>query len=533
MSTLPAFGAAFARLSRLAQLNLVALAAGIVALSARLWPEWQGNPDLSHGFFMPVVFAILLWESRGNGPARFVRASRAAGIAVTLLLASALLSLVTAGLYAAAVDWSHALVSLTLTLSLVLFLSAALLVYAADDVRLFPFNWTVVVAIGLWLLVAPIPPGTYTRLTLSLQLWVSENVLHALHLFGIPAVRHGNIIELANTTVGVEEACSGVRSLISCVFAGWFFSATLVRRPFSRVLIILLAAPLALGMNFLRSLTLTLLSNQGVDISGQWHDLTGFAVLGVTAAVLGGIAVLMEHGSRPRPAKSGETYGTKSAPWYPPALASGLAIAVGLIIFFVRNTHPSVRQDQPVPELLALMPAAASGWEVKTSDLYQFSGTLQTNYLAQRRYTRGPANDATDITLYVAYWRAGQAPVSLVASHTPDACLPGSGWATLPTPEPRMKLALGNRPIPDAEYRLFQSGEYPQYVWFWHLYDGRPIRYQDPYSPAELLRIAWRYGFRHDGDQMFVRLSSNRPWSQIGQEPLVAELLGRLKPFGL
>lgn len=115
----------------------------------------------------------------------------------------------------------------------------------------------------------------------------------------------------------------------------------------------------------------------------------------------------------------------------------------GFIFFFVRNTHSSVRQNQPVPELLALMPAAASGWAVKTNELYQFSGTLQTDYLAQRRYTRVPANDATDITLDVAYWPDGQAPVSLVASHTPDACLPGSGWATLPTPEPRMKLTLG------------------------------------------------------------------------------------------
>ena len=53
---------------------------------------------------------------------------------------------------------------------------------------------------------------------------------------------------MANSTVGVEEACSGVRSLISCVFAGLFFSATLVRQPWARALIVLLAAPLALDL---------------------------------------------------------------------------------------------------------------------------------------------------------------------------------------------------------------------------------------------------------------------------------------------
>jgi hypothetical protein len=94
-------------------------------------------------------------------------------------------------------------------------------------------------------------------------------------------------------------------------------------------------------------------------------------------------------------------------------------------------------------------------------------------------------------------------------------------------------LVVGERAVADAEYRLFRSGDYPQHVWFWHLYDGRPIMYRDPYSPAELLRIAWRYGFRRDGDQVFVRFSSNRPWSQIANEPLVKELFGRLKTLGL
>jgi len=533
MNSTPAFFTVFRGLPLLARINLVALAAGVVALSARMWPEWRSNPDLSHGFFMPIVFFLLVWESRASGTRRFIKSGPAASIAFALLLVGGLLSLVAAGLYAASVDWSHALVSLSLTASLALFLTAALVAYSSNQVRLFHFNWTALVAIGLWLLTTPIPPGTYTRLTLGLQLWVSENVLSTLHLLGIPAIRHGNIIELANTTVGVEEACSGVRSLISCVFAGFFFSATLVRTFGTRALIILLAAPVALGMNFLRSLGLTLLSNSGVDIMGTWHDATGFAVLGVTAAMLGGLALLLERG---RPAKTDDP-APPAPPVFPrgamPGLAGAAATAALLVGFFVQNTRPSVRSDQPTPDLLAIVPPSAEGWDVRTSDLYQFSGTLQTSHLAQRRYSRGTGNGQTDITLYVAYWPAGQAPVSLVASHTPDACLPGSGWSALPTAAPRTQLVVADQAIPEAEYRIFQAGEYPQHVWFWHLYDGRTISYQDPYSPAELLRIAWRYGFRHDGDQVFVRLSSNRPWSQIADEPLVRELFARLKPLGL
>lgn len=530
----PSLTAELRRISAAGKFALAGLAVAAAALSVRLWPQWRHNPDLSHGLFMPVVFLLLVHEARSGTP-RYLRASGPSRFGFGALLLAGLLSLVAAGLYAAAVDWSHALVNLMLTLSLVFFLGAGLMVFARDSVRLIAFNWTAVVAIVLWLLSTPIPPGTYTRLTLTLQLGVSEAVLRSLHLLGIAAVRHGNIIDLANTAVGVEDACSGVRSLISCLFAAVFFSATLVRRIWARALILALAAPLALIMNFLRSLTLTLLANSGVDISGTWHDVTGFAVLGVTAALLGGLAVVLERGTnrnRPEAAAAPLVPTTRTtAPQV--ALATGLALAAALVALFVFNTRPANRAGATVPNLFALLPDHAAGWQVRTADLYSFSGTLQTEFLAQRNYQRDTPAGPTEIIIYVAYWQAGQAPVSLVASHTPDACWPGSGWAAVPLREPRIDLVVGGRTIPSAEHRLFEAESRPQHVWFWHLYDGHPLTYRDPYSALELLRMAWRYGFRGGGDQMFIRVSSNRPWAEIADEPLLAEFFAGTRALGL
>lgn len=532
MSPAVAFPPASARLPLLAKLNLIALAAGIGALSLRLWPAWRHNPDLSHGLFMPLIFFLLVHESRKHGTPRFLHPGGMARAGFVVLLFGGLLALVAAGLYAAAVGWSHALVNFMLTVSLALLLGAALVAYSGERARLIGFNWTAGVAVGLWLLSAPLPPGTYSRLTLTLQLWVSEAVLRSLHLLGIAAIRHGNIIEMARTAVGVEEACSGIRSLISCVFAGFLFSATLVRRPTARALIIGLSVPLALVMNFLRSLTLTLLANAGVNIAGTWHDATGFAVLGITAALLGGFALLLERGpSFQTPAP--ESLIARVTTGSQIALAAGLAAATALVVVFVLNTRPSVRHDVRVPDLMALLPASAEGWQVTTSDLYEFRGPLQTDHLAQRRYVKSIGPDRTELTLYVAYWQAGQAPVSLVATHTPDACWPGAGWTALQVDNPRAALTTEGRQLFDAEYRLFKTADYPQHVWFWHLYDGQPILYQDPYSPAALLRIAWRYGFRHDGDQLFVRVSSNRPWSDIAHEPVLAQFFARTRALGL
>ncbi|MBS0663411.1 MAG: exosortase/archaeosortase family protein [Verrucomicrobia bacterium] len=536
----PHYHPPFSALNRAVRISLVLLVALAATLIYLLWPHWRQNPDLSHGFFMPVIFLLLLAEAR-RSTARYLPAFAGQGLVVTGLLLAALLALAAGGLYAATLSWSHDLVAFTLTVAFVLFLGAALTVLASDPVRWIPLNWAAATAAGLWLLCAPIPPGTYSRLTLGLQLMVSENVLRTLHLLGIAAQRQGNIIQLATATVGVEEACSGVRSLVSCVFAGWFFSAMLVRRPASRAWLVVLAAPLALGMNFLRSLTLTLLANRGISIGGTWHDVTGFAVLGVTAVLLAGLAYLLE-GAPAQPATTAERPAPQTYPPFRPhtsslprqILAVGLLVALALVALFVVGTRPAVRADSPAPDLAAVLPAAAPGWEVNTNtDLYRFSETLHTELMAQRTYTR-PSDHGGDIVIvYLAYWRPGQASVSLVASHTPDACWPGSGWDAQPVARPRVRLPIGDRTLADAEMREFTSRGRTQNVWYWHLYDGHPLAHENPNSPRELLRLAWHYGFRRSGDQLFVRISSNRPWEEIRHEPFMESLFTRLQPMGL
>jgi len=103
-----------------------------------------------------------------------------------------------------------------------------------------PKLWPAVVAVALWPLSSPLPPGSYTRLALALQGGVTEAVTGALGFFGIAAHRDGNVIELARASVGVSEACSGVRSLVSCVVAGLFLSAVWVKRPWGRAILVVL-----------------------------------------------------------------------------------------------------------------------------------------------------------------------------------------------------------------------------------------------------------------------------------------------------
>ena len=522
----------------LARINLALLGVLAALMTVYLWPQWRQNPDLSHGLFMPLVFLLLLWEGRRSPAALHPPAGAGSVILTAVLAAGALAGLTAAGLFAVSLGWSHSLVAFVLTGAFVAALLTALVALAAAPPGVLPLNWITFAAVGLWVLTAPIPPGTYTTLTLRLQTWITGNVIGALHLLGVAARQRGNLIDLANTTVGVEEACSGVRSLVSCVFAGLFFSALLVRRPWARALLVFLAAPLALGMNFVRSLVLTLLANAGVAITGFWHDATGYSILGVTALLLVGLALVLEP-RRAAPAAAPGPYpaapGSPRAAWAGQVvLATTLLLASSLAGFFIAHTRPAVRGRQPAPDLAAVLPAAAPGWRVVTSgNLYEFADALQTRDLEQRSYFKGTPDDFTQITVYLAYWPPGQTSVSNVAVHTPDACWPGVGWQPVPLAVTQLAPVVGGRAGPLAEYRLFTSNGYLQHVWFWHLYDGAPITQRDPRSARELLAYALRYGFRRDGDQLFVRISSNRPWPAIAGEPLVAAIFANLHRFGL
>jgi len=522
----------------LARINLALLGVQAALMTVYLWPQWRQNPDLSHGLFMPLVFLLLLWEGRRT-PAALQPPAGAWSVALTAVLAAgALVGLTAAGLFAVSLGWSHSLVAFVLAGAFVALLLTALVAFAATPPGIVPLNWITLVAAGLWLLAAPIPPGTYTTLTLRLQNWVTGNVIGALHVLGVAARQRGNLIDLASTTVGVEEACSGVRSLVSCVYAGFFFSALLVRRPWARALLLLLAAPLALGMNFVRSLALTLLANAGVGITGFWHDATGYSVLGVTALLLVGLALVLEPRRPAAAAPAGPAPGAPGsarAAWAGQGvLAAALLLAGGLAGFFIAHTRPAVRGRSPAPDLAAVLPAAAPGWRVVTSgNLFEFAATLQTRDLEQRTYFKGTPDDFTQITVYLAYWPPGQTSVSNVAVHTPDACWPGVGWQPVPLAVTQLTPVVAGRTVPTGEYRLFTSNGYLQHVWFWHLYDGAPITQRDPRSPRELLAYALRFGFRKDGDQLFVRLSSNRPWAAIADEPLVATVFANLRRFGL
>ncbi len=103
-------------------------------------------------------------------------------------------------------------------------------------------------------------------------------------VLGLPLLRQGNVLILPHGQVGVADACSGIRSLTGCLFAGSFLAAVFLDRFWKKVLLVAVAMGFAFLTNLARSLFLTGWAYAyGSDaIEGALHDVTGFAVLGLT-----------------------------------------------------------------------------------------------------------------------------------------------------------------------------------------------------------------------------------------------------------
>ncbi len=136
----------------------------------------------------------------------------------------------------------------------------------------------------------PIPKFFWNPIVFGLQSLVTFLNVEALNLLGIPAVQQAHVIRLPNTTVGVDEACSGVRSLQSSIMAALFIGDLTLRRPGWKVFFLFAGVGLAVLGNFGRSLYLSVTAHRGgADALKAVHDSAGWSVLLFTAV---GIAIL-------------------------------------------------------------------------------------------------------------------------------------------------------------------------------------------------------------------------------------------------
>ena len=196
--------------------------------------DWAIDDNYSHGFLIVPIAAYFTWERR----ARLKAAARRPSLLGLLVVIGSVLVL-TAGVLGAE-----------------LFLMRVSILGVLAGTVLFVFGWShlrvLAFPIAFLVLMIPLPAIVFNQIAFPLQLLASRVGEVTLSAAGIPVLREGNVMVMANTSLEVAEACSGIRSLISLLTLGIIFGYFVDPRGWVRAVIALATVPIAVFANGVR-----------------------------------------------------------------------------------------------------------------------------------------------------------------------------------------------------------------------------------------------------------------------------------------
>jgi exosortase len=253
-------------------------ALGLLALVALLYhqilnkliQQWWSDPNFSHGFFVPLFSAYIIWQDRERLSQVPLRPAWSGLLAIIAALGVLFLGVFGADL----------------------FLSRSSLVLLLGGIVIYLFGWPMFRAVvfpwGFLILMVPLPLLVFNQITMPLQFLASKLAASCLPLAGVPVLREGNVIQLPSMSLEVAEACSGIRSLMSlgtlALMYGYFLEKSLVRR----VLLALAAIPIAVAANAFRVVGTGLLVQywDAEKALGFFHEFSGWIIFVISLALL-------------------------------------------------------------------------------------------------------------------------------------------------------------------------------------------------------------------------------------------------------
>jgi len=253
-------------------LKLAIIVACLVLLYFRvlqgLVSDWIRMPDFSHGFLIPIVSLYFVYERRKE----LLVLNRSGNWTGFALLLFGIVLLLLGNL---ATEY------FTMRFSILAVLGGIILFLLGKE-----FFKTVLFPLVFLIFMIPIPSVLMDRITFPMQLFASKVAARSLYLIGIPVLREGNIIQLANTSLEVAEACSGIRSLISLLALSVVFAYFSQNTTWKRIVLVLSTFPIAIIANAARVTGTGILAQHYGDkvAQGFFHGFSGW-ILFVVAFV--------------------------------------------------------------------------------------------------------------------------------------------------------------------------------------------------------------------------------------------------------
>ena len=453
--------------------------------------EWSYNPQYSYGWSVPFLSLFLLWK---RWPSRPLPEEPPSPTWPKLLLLSGSLLLLPVRFLSEAnpdwrlLSWAGAIFALAVSFSLIL------LVGGRPWVRHFAFPF-------LFLLVAvPWPVQLEQIVIQTLMQAVTAINVFGLHLAAIPALRHGNVIEIGAGMLGIEDACSGVRSLQATFMISLFLGELYTFSVHRRVLLVVAGALLAFACNLVRTAILIWVgTTRGMQAIHAWHDPAGLTILLVCLFGLWAISLWIQRGMAPEALPVGS--GVRRLPFR-------LSLALlGSVTIWLLLTEAGVQLWYNAHAAPLNISRWSAQWPTASADFSKVAIALEAESLLRYNEGGGGSWSGTDghrWTMYFFRWLPGRTAALFVKIHRPDVCLPASGM-TMVNDNGIQLIDLNGVKLPIRSYRFDDHGT-PLHVFYcyWDArssYENNKSASEEDWSARGRIRAALR-GRRETGAQM-------------------------------
>ncbi len=228
------------------------------------------DPNFSHGFFVPLFAAFVIWQERSRLASLSLRPSWSGLLFLGFAMCVLIVGQMGAELFLSRLSLLIALAGL-----IVLFLG-----WGVFRALLFPWAFLV--------LMIPIPAIVFNQITFPLQLLASKVASTTLPWMGVPVLREGNVIILPAMALEVAEACSGIRSLMSLATLAVIYGYLMERKVAVRVLLAVASVPIAVAANSFRIVGTGLLVQywDPEKAEGFFHEFSGWLIFVVSLVML-------------------------------------------------------------------------------------------------------------------------------------------------------------------------------------------------------------------------------------------------------
>lgn len=464
-------------------------------LCRELSGEWSVNEQYNFGWFVPF-FALYLfalrWQDRPEQKPESQKSEiRSRRVAAVLIAIPALLALLPVRLFEIAnpewrlLAWVHATAVVTLTLLLLWWMGGS------RWVRHFAFP------IAFIFIAVPWPTALETPVIQGLMRVVARVAAETAMLLGTPAQVEGNLIRVSSGLVGVNEACSGIRSLQTSLMIGLLFGELKRLSILRRVALVACAVALALLANFFRAVFLVqVAATESISEVGRWHDIAGYTIIALVFVATMVIAYLLgrRNPANPvvtefSPAESGSgdaRVARKSQPTQMPlqfpvsfmaaALCWLLLVEIGTASWYhlhernlvngirwgVRwpDQSPNFRKlkiDSEIRGVLRFDEGEAAAWTLtsptsENAPLAKPFGAVEPK--SSDTQVNGARENTLSCLLYLFRWKPGRNSALLANLHRPDVCLPASGWTQVADDGVRKYPVNGSLELPFRHFEF-------------------------------------------------------------------------------